>query len=656
MTLRDEAGRDVPAVIRPLLEWPDGSARVWEVFFPVTLREGERRGYALQAGAGKAPRGRCLTEPDAFTLSVVLEDGSLLRTSVRFEGGGESASGVRDDEAEFELVKGGEFTAFRGALVRRRWGWFAGVELSVRMINYAPGDTASVRAVRLEFDLPGAGPSRYFIKQSAGVVGRPRLVEMDTPFVVRADAAGLHVTESAQLGEVESHFPPYERGTYLGTVDNWTAVADRRAAWVLVVPDALERRPKGWTIEGRHVSVELHPADAEPLRWRRGMAMFQRLYLMRLPAGSDAADCERTALAWIHPPIVEMEPDLYRAAGWRIPLRYEPERFPRTEFSFRHVFSFTWPHGTFDWGDWQAGGRWMNLEYDFVAAAAKEYARTGRAPLLKLCGSAAEHMIYTDFVAVSEDRWKEGGIAAHCVDHTTGSCYPSHMWAEGLTLYYQLTGDRYALQVARQVGDFFLKHIRNRFPVVDATAREMGWTLIALSGLYDTTREERYIEGIRAIVDHYLGRGVEAFFPRNAVFAVAVGVRGLDMARPLYRGEDVKAFILGVLDWLMEHRRDRTGSYGYWYEAEIADEVDFLQAYLPNALNIGYHLSGDMKYLESAWRLYQMYLDGVNLTVQNLDDRPDPNWAGGHHISWMECLQSFAELGWLDAVQYRDHP
>jgi hypothetical protein len=97
-----------------------------------------------------------------------------------------------------------------------------------------------------------------------------------------------------------------------------------------------------------------------------------------------------------------------------------------------------------------------NLEYDFVAVAAKEYARTGNYQLFKLCRSSAEHMMHTDFIAASSDPWKEGGIAAHCVKHTSGSCYPSHMWGEGLTLYYQLTGDRYALHVARRGGDFFL--------------------------------------------------------------------------------------------------------------------------------------------------------------------------------------------------------
>src|SRR5690348_12913758 len=108
-------------------------------------------------------------------------------------------------------------------------------------------------------------------------------------------------------------------------------------------------------------------------------------------------------------------------------------------------------------------------------------------------------MMHTDFVAVCADRWKEGGIPHHCHRHTTGAAYPSHMWIEGLTLYYQLSGDRYALEVAKRVGDFFVKYVDERFIVVQATSREMGWALVALAAIYDLTQEQRYLGAIQRI-------------------------------------------------------------------------------------------------------------------------------------------------------------
>ena len=521
-----------------------------------------------------------------------------------------------------------------------------------------------VRGIRLEFSLPGTGPVRYYARQACCTAEtHPRLVDRKNPLEVRADEQGLHVPDPAMLGEREADYPPYERGAYLGMVSPWLGVADRGGGWVLVLPDALERRPKAWRIDGHDVTIDLHPEDAAPLEWRQGMTMFQRFMLVRVPADATPADHENEAQSWLRPPVVRMDPDVYRAGGWRIPFRFAPGRFPRTEFRFRDSFNFTWTPGTFHWGDQltasksggppPAGGNRFarNLEYDFVAVAAKEYARTGVTHLLKLCRAAAEHMMYTDLVAVSSDPWKQGGIAHHCDDHTSGSCYPSHMWAEGLTLYYQLSGDRYALHAAETVGDFYLKYVGERFPVVQGTAREVGWTLIALSAVYDMTRQPRYLEGIKRVVDHNLDRGVGEFFPTDATFTHGVAIIGLDRARDFHRDADIRDFILGVLDWMMAARRDEIGLFEYWRDTELG-AIPYVQAHLPEALNIGYRLSGDEKYLHAAWRLYQIHMDGGLLTVQNRYGPPECGFAAGNHITWMGCLQSFAEKGWLEQLQY----
>jgi hypothetical protein len=662
LALRDQRGRTLPAVIRPMTQWPDGSVRVWELFFAADMDQGERRAFeVIRGGSRPAPtakRKAFLREPSAFVLSVQLEDGTLLRRTLAFPAPAAGAAAVCGVPCDFGRVKSGEYTAFKGALIRKTWDWYAGAEFTIRLINHAPGETLRVKSVCLECDLPGAGVVEYAVKQEAIVVGRPRLVTSATPFDVHADAAGIHVTSPAQLGETESDYPPYERGAYLGSVSSWMALRDRQATWLLVVPEARERMPKGWSIQGRRAILDLHPADAEPLRWRQGMALFQRFVLARLPAEVAWDECESAGLAWLRPPIVELDPDVYRAAGWRIPFRFDPERYPRTEYWFHYLFDFTWTCGTFEWGDiHNPPARAENLEYDFPAVAAREYARTGRARMLNLCRAAAEHMMYTDFVACSADVWKEGGIAHHSKDHTGGSCYPSHMWAEGLALYYLLSGDRYALEVARRVGDFFLKYIAGRWEVVfGPSAREMGWTLIALGGLYDVTREPRYLDGIKRIVDATLACRPDEFFPTNPGFCFGVAIRGLEHVRPFYRTAEIARFILKLLDFLMEHRRNKLGLYGYWYDAEENDEMSWIQTYMGLALNIGYRLSGDEKYLESAWRQYMANLDGAPLTVQPFGTVPNRSWAAGYQITWMEALQSFAEKGWLDSLQYPPPP
>lgn len=665
LELRDEKGRAIPCQTDPFVLWPDGSVRVWELWFPASFKRGESRKFHVHRGKPGAVGSRFpvadFSGPTAFKVSLQPGKGSKLQAKVGFKAAGHTKPFVEDEES-FELTSSNGSVKFKGAIVRKSFSWYPGIELEVRLVNHCLADVTKVRGVRLEFELPIGKPTRHCIRQSCFMMDHPRLVERTNPFSVRANERGVHVTDSAQLGENASDYPQYERGAYLGMVDNWIGVADNKSGWVVALPQAGERAPKAWRIEGSKVIVDLHPGDSDKLDWRQGMTLFQRLYLVRLPSNATASDFENEAQSWLRQPIVTVPADVFRDAGWRIPLRYDPKRFPKTEFQFRDSFNFTWATGTFHWGDaiinWgsksqgiQPSGR--NLEYDFVAAAAKEYVRTGRMAVWKLCRPAAEHMMYTDFIDFSTDEWKNGGIAAHCPGHTWGSCYPSHMWAEGLTLYYQLTGDRYTLYVIKRIGDFFLKYIRERFAAVQSTPREMGWLLIALEAIYDLTREARYLEGIKRVVDFNLGLGPKGFFPLDATFAMGVSIIGLNRSRLHYRDADTRKFIVGLLDHLLATRRDEIGLFEYWRDSEQGI-IPYIQTHLTEGLNIGYQLSGDEKYLRAAWRLYQIFLGGGVMTVQNRFGPPECGFAAGHHISWMGCLQSFAEKGWLDQLQYPD--
>lgn len=658
LEVRGHAGAPAPAGVTPMLLYPDGSVRIWQVVMPLTLKREETQSFTLgpaSAITATPPAPQSPLQPSAFTVTATFADDSTATTTVtfdppRFAGGIEQAT----DEQPFELRKGDEPAAFKGAIVRTSWSWYPAIELAIRTINYAdtPDEELAVKSLTLGFDLPGKGACRYAIRHAAQTAENPRLVESHAPFVVRSDAGGTHVTDIAQVGRKQTDYAVYERGPYAEAVDPWIGMSDDDSGWLLAIPEASERMPKGWHVHDRRVTVELHPAWAEPLSWRRGMALFQRIHLSRVPRTSTAAEFEDEAYRWLRPPIVTVDAEVYRAAGWRIPFRYEPARFPRTEYTIRDTWGFSWSRGTFDWGDQIQGRLARNLEYDFPACATKEFARTGRTELGKMCRAAAEHMMHTDFVAVSNDPWKHGGVPAHCPRHTTGSAYPSHMWAEGLCLYYQLSGDRYALEIASRLGDFFLQYIDGRFAVIEATGREMGWALVALAAVYDLTAEQRYLDGIRAIVDFYLKAGVKEFFPTDATFTIGVGLIGLDRVRPFHRDAEIKAFILGVLDRILATRVDAIGVFDYWFNSE-QKTVNFLNSHLPEALNLGYRLSGDLKYLRAAWRLYQIHEGGGVLTVQGRYAAPECGYAAGYHITWtMGALASFAERGWLDKMQY----
>ncbi len=656
LEVRDEKGNVVPSSFHAFMKWPDDSVRAWELWFPANLKRGEKKSFSIhRADKSKAPKAtpQFLQQPSRFMISALTGDESRSNQPVdlgEIKTDSSRALSPYEDEKEFALGMGPSRPLFHGAIVRKAYSWYPGIELEIRVTNFGPDEVMKVRGLRLEFDLP-CEPARYCVRHARNTADFPRLVEMPTPYSIRADGGGIHVTDCAQLGEDEMKYPSYERGAYLGAVDPWLGIADSKSSWLLVLPDVHERNPKAWRIDGKRVTIDLHPEDSNPLDWRQGMTLFQRLHLIRMPAKTTLEEFENEAQSWLRPPIVRLDADTYRKAGWRIPFRFEPERFPKTEYEFADTFAFGWTRGTFHWGDLIQGNKARNLEYDFVAVAAKEFARTGVQHLLKHCRASAEHMMYTDFVVVNDDPWREGGIPAHCADHTSGSAYPSHMWAEGLTLYHQLTGDRYALHVAKRVGDFYLKYIRDRFQVVDGTGREMGWTLIALSAIYDLTREEHYLEGIRKVVDHYLAKGVGAFFPTDACFTIGIGIIGFNRSREFYREKETRKFMLGVLDRIMGNRLDRIGHYEYWHDSETG-AIPYIQSHLPEALNIGYKLSGDERYLRSAFRQFQIHKGGGLLTVQPRYQAPECGFAAGNHISWMGCLQSFAEKGWLDEFQY----
>lgn len=659
LVLCDDERNTAPGVITPLCLWKDGSVRAWDITFPVDVSRQQSRVYTVHRATIEPPSAplRMPRMPHDFTLYLTLAEGAELRAVVHFPvlNSSDEAAVCFEDEQEFELRSFGEYGSFKGVLIRKAWNWYPGIELALRLTNCMCPETIVINDMRLEFDLPGEGRCRYVARHARFTADGPRTVDGAMPFAMRADAGGIHVDDIARFGEMQTDYPAYERGTYLEATENWLGMADDESGWVLIVPDALERMPKGWTIENRHVTIQVHPDWAKPLDWRQGMSLFQRVYLSRLDTSSSAGEFEDEGLRWIRQPLVEIAPDLYRNAGWQIPFCYDPVRYPKTEYDILRTWGFSWSTGTFDWGDdYLPGKGTRNHEYDFIANALKEFARTGQPEVYKLGRAATEHMIYTDFVPCSADPWKEGGVPAHCSYHTTGSAYPSHMWVEGLLLYYLMTGDRYALQVAVRVGDFFLKYVDERFQVVEGTGREMGWTLVALGALYDITGEERFLAGARKTVDRYLDARVENFFPTDATFAVGVGLIGLDRIRPYYRGDDIARFIPAVLDWMMAHRQDGIGLFDYWYDSE-RKSMYHIQTHLPEALNIGYQLTGDTRYLKAAWRLFMIHQGGGVLTVENPLRPAESGIAGGYHISWtMGCLASFAERGWLDNIQYYD--
>src|SRR6185295_18594443 len=140
-----------------------------------------------------------------------------------------------------------------------------------------------------------------------------------------------------------------------------------------------------------------------------------------------------------------------------------------------------------------------NNEYDFLFATFQQMLRTGRSRLWRVIERAAQHALDIDFMHFSDDPWLHHGSPVHSARHTTASSYPSHIWTEGLLHYYYWTGDTRALEVAKLSGGFLLRFADKRGWVLELTAREAGWVLLAFTELFSATGEEQYRQAARRV-------------------------------------------------------------------------------------------------------------------------------------------------------------
>jgi len=128
LELRDEKGKVVSSSIRPMARWPDGSVRIWELWFPTGhLNRRESRRYELhraKAATRATTQSLFLDQPSKFTLSVCLGDGTRVQSEIRLnpiKADSNQAVSCFEDEKEISLEKNPGSTLFKGALARKTY-------------------------------------------------------------------------------------------------------------------------------------------------------------------------------------------------------------------------------------------------------------------------------------------------------------------------------------------------------------------------------------------------------------------------------------------------------------------------------------------------------------------------------------------------------
>lgn len=152
-----------------------------------------------------------------------------------------------------------------------------------------------------------------------------------------------------------------------------------------------------------------------------------------------------------------------------------------------------------DFGDTRHGGEakganaFHNLEYDVPFNFLLQYLTTGQAWYLDAAEIQCRHQADIDTDHVTGQPYK------HMIFHTTWYADIAHMFLRGLVVHYWLTGEERSLEVARQIADHIapLAEKNREF----GNERQIGWGLYALTGMYEATLDERYLNAASKLCD-----------------------------------------------------------------------------------------------------------------------------------------------------------
>lgn len=283
-----------------------------------------------------------------------------------------------------------------------------------------------------------------------------------------------------------------------------------------------------------------------------------------------------------------------------------------------------------EWG-WHGVGRWGWFNCEGVGThtgTLLQFLRTGDYKYFEFGEDLSRHMMDIDtchfntvaydkrLKRIYQDYSQPGSMHRHSGDHWGGrNEEASHTNLNGILLYYYLTGNDRALDVAKEIGEFFLKHPITYFKHPDvAPNRAMSNIMMGEAALYETTGDAR----LKKDADYWAnlffqgqnrnGSFNENYNPRDRRWDGDPHIGYMDgYALPalidyhkLTGNKAIKDVIIKLTDYLIAH-----DEYGAIYEG----------------LAYSYFLTGDKKYLE----LIEKKLESMLASQRRQDD---PLWNG----------------------------
>lgn len=525
-----------PLQARPLARWRDGSIRWVLLDVPVSVKAGELETVRVRwDGAGGIPQP---TQP----ISVSERDGEIrvetgaarLTLSAKQERWLRLEAGPRSLEGPEQRV-----TVSDGKVVEDQPAALPGTSQELRMrppTSIRVEDRGPLRArVRVEGFLVDAqdqpvlryrcridaragsktmgfvhtftqvSPNkmvmveRYDLRFLTGKSRAADRVELGAAGKVLRGAPGCRLE---QLSSTAFSFGSGREAAQAGTrADGWIACGPDAGALV-ALKHFWQQFPKALSRETDGVTVSLW-AGREPFDADQGLSKTHELLLgVALPEKE-----RREALATLNEPLFGIAPaDWYCATrGLGVLAPYSLSKYPQYETEVEaaaDLMARGRPYGMRHFGDNYFGGpykginSYQDLEYDVHYNHFMQFVRTGARKYLESGILQARHNGDIDLKHDHGPQWK------HSPRHTTTEAELGHVFLRGLVAYTWLTGDPEGLENARIIGDWLIKVVAN--PRSQGNERQIGWSLYALTGIYEATWDERYLQAMKANLDRLL--------------------------------------------------------------------------------------------------------------------------------------------------------
>lgn len=226
-------------------------------------------------------------------------------------------------------------------------------------------------------------------------------------------------------------------------------------------------------------------ASKEPFEWEGGLAKTHEVIVEISPDKPDTMHLE--PLRAVIPPAWVCGTKAAGALMPRTPESLETLAYweARRQIDMQQ-FVNGMPFGFRDFGDGYMGGpykgknAYMDLEYDVPWNFLMQFLRTGDVWYLNQAEVMVRHQADIDTENAAGFQWK------HSPQHTTTQAELGHVFIRGLLLHYLLTGESRSLETAEKIGNWIAGQLDRGEGL--GNERQIGWSLYALSGLYEVTR------------------------------------------------------------------------------------------------------------------------------------------------------------------------